>query len=51
MRAAKQRGLLVIADGKRNDISSTAEAYASAYLGPDGFDCDALDRHSLYGLR
>ena len=40
--AAKKRGLLVIADGKRNDISSTAEAYASAYLGSDGFDCDAL---------
>jgi orotidine-5'-phosphate decarboxylase len=39
---AKQRGLLVIADGKRNDISSTAEAYANAYLGPDAFDCDAL---------
>ena len=30
---AKQRGLLVIADGKRNDISSTAEAYAAAFLG------------------
>jgi orotidine-5'-phosphate decarboxylase len=40
--AAKQRGLLVIADGKRNDISSTAEAYANAYLGEDAFDCDAL---------
>src|SRR5580658_5618562 len=42
VRAAKQRGLLVIADGKRNEISSTAEAYANAYLGPDAFDCDAL---------
>lgn len=42
VRAAKQRGLLVIADGKRNDISSTAQAYASAYLAPGGFDCDAL---------
>lgn len=42
VRAAKQRGLLVIADGKRNDISSTAEAYANAYLSGDGFDCDAL---------
>ncbi len=48
VRAAQQRGLLVIADGKRNDISSTAEAYANAYLaarGVDGdaaFDCDAL---------
>lgn len=42
VRAAKRRGLLVIADGKRNDISSTAEAYANAYLGADVFDCDAL---------
>ncbi|HTW65594.1 MAG TPA: orotidine-5'-phosphate decarboxylase [Bryobacteraceae bacterium] len=40
--AAKKRGLLVIADGKRNDISSTAEAYANAYLGADAFDCDAI---------
>ncbi|MFA6259802.1 MAG: orotidine-5'-phosphate decarboxylase [Candidatus Peribacteraceae bacterium] len=29
---AKEKGLLVIADGKRNDIGSTAEAYADAYL-------------------
>ena len=29
---ARERGLLVIADGKRGDIGSTAEAYASAYL-------------------
>jgi orotidine-5'-phosphate decarboxylase len=42
VRAARQRGLLVIADGKRNDISSTAEAYANAYLSGDAFDCDAL---------
>src|ERR1700733_14186217 len=42
VRAAKRRGLLVIADGKRNDISSTAEAYANAYLGAEGFACDAL---------
>jgi orotidine-5'-phosphate decarboxylase len=42
VRAAQKRGLLVIADGKRNDISSTAEAYANAYLGPDAFDCDAM---------
>ncbi len=28
------RKLLVILDGKRNDIGSTAEAYARAYLGP-----------------
>jgi orotidine-5'-phosphate decarboxylase len=30
---AQQNGLLVIVDGKRNDIGSTAEAYARGYLG------------------
>lgn len=30
---AREKGLLVILDGKRNDIGSTAEAYAQAYLG------------------
>lgn len=29
---AKEKGLLVVADGKRNDIGSTCEAYAEAYL-------------------
>ena len=33
---AREKGLLVILDGKRNDIGSTAEAYAKAYLGRDG---------------
>ena len=33
---AKEKGLLVIADGKRNDIGSTAEAYSSAFLGRTG---------------
>ena len=33
MTYARERGLLVVLDGKRNDIGSTAEAYASAYLG------------------
>lgn len=40
--AAKQRGLLVIADGKRNDVDSTAEAYAAAFLGETAFDVDAM---------
>lgn len=31
---ARHAGLLVILDGKRNDIGSTAEAYAEAYLAP-----------------
>ena len=42
VRAARQRGLLVIADGKRNDIASTAEAYAAAFLGDAAFDTDAM---------
>lgn len=33
IRAARDAGLLVVLDGKRNDIGSTAEAYANAYLG------------------
>jgi len=31
---ARDRGLLVLLDGKRNDIGSTATAYAQGYLGP-----------------
>lgn len=30
---AKDKGLFVIVDGKRNDIGTTMEAYATAYLG------------------
>jgi len=33
---AREKGLLVILDGKRNDIGSTAEAYARGWLGRDG---------------
>lgn len=33
VRYARERGMLVILDGKRNDIASTAEAYANALLG------------------
>ena len=32
---ARRAGLLVIADGKRGDVGSTARAYAAAYLGGD----------------
>ncbi len=40
---AKEAGLMVILDGKRNDIGSTAEAYATAYLGEESaWGCDAL---------
>lgn len=54
---ARSKGMLVIADGKRNDIGSTAEAYSSAYLGKtpiDGsersvFDADALTVNPYLG--
>lgn len=43
VRHAKERGLLVIVDGKRNDIGSTAEAYARGYLGSNSaWQADAL---------
>lgn len=39
---AKKKGLLVIADGKRNDIGSTAEAYSKAFLGRTAFEEDMV---------
>ena len=39
IRNARNAGLIVICDGKRGDIGSTAEAYANAYLA--GVDPDA----------
>lgn len=42
---AAGKGLLVILDGKRNDIGSTAQGYAEAYLGAGALSpwgCDAL---------
>ena len=40
---ARQKGLVVIIDGKRNDIGSTATAYAQGYLGHDSpWGADAL---------
>ena len=42
---AAAKGLLVILDGKRNDIGSTAQGYAEAYLGAGGaspWGADAL---------
>jgi orotidine-5'-phosphate decarboxylase len=51
MRYARERRLLVIADGKRNDIGSTATAYASAFLAndEDGFPADALTASPYLG--
>lgn len=45
VRAAKDRGSIVVLDGKRGDIGSTAEAYARAQLddlGPIGADAVTL---------
>lgn len=55
--AAKERGLIVIVDAKRNDIGSTAEAYANAFLGKTNvfgnyqsiFDVDALTVNPYLG--
>lgn len=53
---AKTQGLLVIADGKRNDIGSTAEAYARAFFEPDLFGekqetaVDALTVNAYLGV-
>lgn len=58
VRYAKSKDLLVIADGKRNDIGTTAEAYASAHLGTTGingteqeaFGADALTVNAYLGV-
>ncbi|HUY88442.1 MAG TPA: orotidine-5'-phosphate decarboxylase [Pirellulales bacterium] len=43
VRHAADAGLLVIMDGKRNDIGSTATAYADGFLGPESaWGADAL---------
>ncbi|MCL2697196.1 MAG: orotidine-5'-phosphate decarboxylase [Oscillospiraceae bacterium] len=54
---AKARGMYIIADGKRNDIGSTAEGYAAAYLGKvqvganeyEPFPADALTVNAYLG--
>lgn len=56
---AKKKGLLIIADGKRNDIGSTAEAYSTAHLGitmidkeiqEEAFGADALTVNPYLGI-
>ena len=44
---ARRAGLLVIADGKRGDIGSTARAYADAYLEGEVPVADALARAAV----
>jgi len=55
---AHEKGLITIADVKRNDIGSTAEAYAEAYLGEtkieeEGmrvFDADSVTINAYLGI-
>lgn len=44
---AKEKGLYVILDVKRNDIGSTAEAYSKAYLGKAEVDGEEFDACSV----
>lgn len=54
----REKGLMVIADGKRNDIGSTAEAYSAAFLGRTdifgksgrAFEADALTVNAYLGI-
>lgn len=47
---AKEKGLITMVDGKRNDIGPTAEAYAKAYLEPDNpLECDCITVNPLLG--
>lgn len=39
---AREKGLIVIADAKRNDIGSTAEAYARAFIGKTDFFSESI---------
>ncbi len=51
LEAARQRGLLVIADAKRGDIGTTMDAYASAWLDPNSPLCaDAVTVHAYLGI-
>jgi len=56
---AHSKGLIVIADGKRNDIGSTSEAYSNAFIGETrigiesfvpAFDADALTVNPYLGI-
>lgn len=46
---AKEAGMIVILDAKRNDIGSTAKAYAEAYLSDTHYSADALTVNGYLG--
>ncbi len=50
IRHTRKAGLLVLLDGKRGDIGSTAQGYADAYLGLSSpWQCDALTVNPYLG--
>ena len=49
LKSAKEKNLIPLIDGKRNDIGSTAEAYAKAYLGDGPLGADCLTVNPLLG--
>lgn len=48
--AARAREILVLADAKRGDIDSTADAYGEAWFGAGALRADALTVHAYLGL-
>lgn len=51
LRAARDAGLIVIADAKRGDIGSTMDAYAAAWLTPGSpLEADALTVNPFLGV-
>jgi orotidine-5'-phosphate decarboxylase len=48
--AARAREILVLADAKRGDIDSTADAYGEAWFGASRLRADALTVHAYLGL-
>ena len=48
---ARERGLLVILDGKRGDIGSTCAGYAQAFFGPESpYRADAVTANAYLGF-
>jgi orotidine-5'-phosphate decarboxylase len=47
--AAREAGLLVVADGKRGDVPHTAAVYAAALIGDGGLRADAATVNPLLG--
>lgn len=59
VRYGREKGFMVVADAKRNDIGSTSQAYSSAFLGETAleagksepvFDADAMTLNAYLGI-